>query len=54
MRHTTNTLADQDSQCDKNQKTSCSIDLPEIQLHGACLVAASPDMVDTALISPSL
>ena len=47
-------MADQDSQCDKNQKTSGAADLPEIQLHGACLVAAPLDMVDKAFISSSL
>ena len=47
-------MADQDSQCDKNQKTSSAVDLPEIQLHGACLVAAPLDVVDKAFISSSL
>ena len=47
-------MADQDSQCNKNQEAPCTADLSEIQLYGPRVVATPPYMVDTALVTPGL
>ena len=47
-------MADQDSQCVQDPEASGSSDLSQVQLYWPHVVATSPYMVDTAVISSGL